>query len=222
MAIVQGIAFDAYGTLFDVNSVVEACKTVTSDPWGLSRLWRAKQLEYSWLRALMGHYEDFWSVTEAALRFAVKQNRIKADETAIKALMNAYLDLEPFPEVEGTLRVLYAKYPLGILSNGSPRMLEAAVKTSGLRHFFLHVMSVDEVKTYKPSRTAYELVPKHMGLPTRWIVFVSSNAFDVIGAKAFGFQVCWCNRAKASLDELGFKPDYVVSRLDEIPRAIGA
>src|SRR3990172_10623127 len=105
MAIVQGIAFDAYGTLFDVNSVVEACKTGPSGPRGLSRLWRAKQLEYSWLRALMGHYEDFWSVTEAALRFAVKQNRIKADETAIKALMNAYLDLEPFPEVEGTLRV---------------------------------------------------------------------------------------------------------------------
>ncbi len=222
MATVQGIAFDAYGTLFDVNSVVEACRAVAQDPWALSRLWRAKQLEYTWLRALMGHYEDFWSVTEAALRFALKQSGIRADEKAIRQLMEAYLHLAPFPEVEGTLQILYARFPLGILSNGSPGMLEAAVKSSGLRHFFLHVLSADEVRTYKPSKAVYELAPKHMGLPTRWTVFVSSNSFDVIGAKAFGFQVCWCNRAKASLDELGFKPDYVVSRLDEIPRAIGA
>ncbi len=126
MATVQGIAFDAYGTLFDVNSVVEACRAVAQDPWALSRLWRAKQLEYTWLRALMGHYEDFWSVTEAALRFALKQSGIRADEKAIRDLMEAYLHLAPFPEVEGTLQILYARFPLGILSNGSPRMLEAA------------------------------------------------------------------------------------------------
>jgi 2-haloacid dehalogenase len=220
MAIVKGIVFDAYGTLFDVHSVIEACKAVTMDPWALSRQWRAKQLEYAWLRALMGQYEDFWAVTEAALRFALRQGRIQVNDEAIRGLMEAYLDLEAFPEVQGTLQILHARFPLGILSNGSPRMLEAAVRSSGLRHFFLHVMSADEVRTYKPSRLVYELAPKHMGIPTRWTLFVSSNAFDVIGAKAFGFQVCWCNRAKAPLDELGFTPDHVVSRLDEVPRLV--
>ena len=123
----QLYVFDAYGTLFDVHSVVEAARAVTADPQALSLLWRQKQLEYTWLRSLMGRYEDFWLVTGQALRFAVRRLGLAADEAQIDALMDAYLTLRPFPEVPGALRALRGR-PLAILSNGSPRMLEGAVR----------------------------------------------------------------------------------------------
>src|SRR5262245_62546461 len=126
MARPKAIVFDAYGTLFDVHSVVEAGRAVTADPQGLSTLWRQKQLEYTWLRALMGRYEDFWAVTEAALRYAIRRLALSASEVQIRRLMDAYLSLACFPEVPGTLARL-APRPRAILSNGSPRMLQAAV-----------------------------------------------------------------------------------------------
>jgi 2-haloacid dehalogenase len=215
------VVFDAYGTLFDVHSVMAACREVTGDPEALSLQWRAKQLEYTWLRSLMGRYEDFWEVTRAALRFALKRLKVEASEAQIGRLMDAYLSLQPFPEVPATLQTLRPRYTLAILSNGSPRMLQAAVESSGLTPYLQHALSVDGLKIYKPSPAVYELVPKTMGVPKNTIVFVSSNAFDVIGAKAYGFQVCWCNRAGAPLDELGLTPDHTVRALDELPKLLG-
>lgn len=217
---VRAFVFDAYGTLFDVHSVVAACGEVTSDPEALSREWRAKQLEYTWLRSLMGRYEDFWEVTKAALRFALKRLKISVSEAQVERLMAAYLSLSPFPEVTETLKKLHGRFLLAILSNGSPRMLQAAVQSSGVQPHLHHVLSVDVVKTYKPSPVVYELAPKALGLARECIAFASSNSFDVIGAKAFGFQVVWCNRGQAPLDELGFTADWTVTRLDEIPKAL--
>lgn len=220
MAQIKGILFDAYGTLFDVHSVIEAGRAIATDPQTLSLLWRQKQMEYTWLRALMGRYEDFWRVTEVALKYAVRRLGLAASEAQIGQLMETYLSLAAFPEVKTTLERLRG-LPLAILSNGSPRMLAAAVASSRLTGVFPHVLSVDAVKTYKPSPKVYELGTKAMGLPAGELLFVSANAWDVAGAKAFGYQVCWCNRAKAPMEELGVAPDFTVERLDELLRVVG-
>ncbi len=220
MATPKAFIFDAYGTLFDVHSVVEAGRALTRDPQALSLLWRQKQLEYTWLRTLMGRYEDFWAVTEAALRFALGRLGIAAGDEAVARLMEAYLSLATFPDVAGALAGL-AGTPLGILSNGSPRMLDAAVRSSGLAGTFRHVLSVDAVRAYKPSPTVYELGPRAFGVPAGDILFVSSNAWDVAGAKAFGYRTCWCNRLAAPMDRLGVSPDFELRTLDEIPGKLG-
>ncbi|MGH7391542.1 MAG: haloacid dehalogenase type II [Candidatus Rokuibacteriota bacterium] len=213
---IRGYVFDAYGTLFDVHSVVEAGRRIAADPVALSTTWRQKQLEYTWLRALMGRYEDFWAVTEAALRHAIRRLGLTASEAEVRRLMEAYLALACFPEVEPALERL-APRPRAILSNGSPRMLAAAVAAGGLGPHLAHVLSVDAVKTYKPSPRVYELGPSALGVPAGDLLFVSSNAWDVAGAKAFGYQVAWCNRTGAPEEELGLRPDLIVSRLDELP-----
>jgi 2-haloacid dehalogenase len=216
----KAFVFDAYGTLFDVHSVIEAGRAITADPQALSTLWRQKQLEYTWLRSLMGRYEDFWVVTEGALRFALRRLGITAAEAQVQTLMDAYLSLACFPEVKAALAGLKGA-PLGILSNGSPAMLEAAVRTSGLGGVLQHVLSVDAVKVYKPSPKVYELGPRAFGLAAEAMLFVSSNAWDIAGAKAFGFRTCWCNRSNAPMEELGVMADYEVARLDEIPDKLG-
>jgi 2-haloacid dehalogenase len=212
----RGYVFDAYGTLFDVHSVVEAGRDITGDPAALSLLWRQKQLEYTWLRALMGRYEDFWAVTEAALRATIRRLGLTASEAQLQRLLEAYLSLACFPEVEAALERL-APRPLAILSNGSPRMLHAALASTGLEKHFAHVLSVDAVKTYKPNPAVYALGPAALGHSAGDLLFVSSNAWDVAGAKAFGYQVAWCNRAQAPAEELGLVPDLVISRLDQLP-----
>ena len=219
MAGPKAFVFDAYGTLFDVHSVVEAGRALTGDPQALSTLWRQKQLEYTWLRALMGRYEDFWAVTEAALRWALGRLGIRAGEAEIARLMEAYLSLATYPEVPDALAAM-AGTPLGILSNGSPKMLAAAVRSSGLEGRLSHVLSVDAVRTYKPSPAVYELGTRAFGLPASDILFVSSNGWDVAGAKAFGYRVCWCNRLGAPTENLGVTPDLEVPRLDEILTAL--
>lgn len=212
----RGYVFDAYGTLFDVHSVVEAGRDITGDPATLSLLWRQKQLEYTWLRALMGRYEDFWAITEAALRATIRRLGLTASEAQLQRLLEAYLSLACFPEVEAALQRL-APRPLAILSNGSPRMLHAALTSTGLEKHFAHVLSVDAVKTYKPNPAVYALGPAALGHRAGDLLFVSSNAWDVAGAKAFGYQVAWCNRAQAPAEELGLVPDLVISRLDQLP-----
>jgi 2-haloacid dehalogenase len=213
---VRGFVFDAYGTLFDVHSVIEAGRTITADPATLSATWRQKQLEYTWLRALMRRYEDFWAVTEAALRATVRRLGLSATEAQLTRLMDAYLALACFPEVKAALERL-APRPRAILSNGSPRMLQAAVASSGLAAYLAHVISVDAVKTYKPAPEVYALGPKTLALPAGELLFVSSNGWDVAGAKAFGYQVAWCNRTGTAEEELGVRADYVVTRLDQLP-----
>ena len=214
---VRGYVFDAYGTLFDVHSIVEVGREITADPQTLSATWRQKQLEYTWLRALMGRYEDFWAVTEAALRYAIRRLALTPSEAQIRQLMDAYLSLACFPEVKAAL-VALAPRPRAILSNGSPRMLEAAVASSELGAHLDRVLSVDAVKTYKPSPQVYALGPQALGIAAEELLFVSSNAWDVAGAKAFGYRVVWCNRTQAPEEELGVRPDVTISRLDQLPR----
>jgi 2-haloacid dehalogenase len=213
----RGYVFDAYGTLFDVHSVVEAGREVTADPLALSTLWRQKQLEYTWLRSLMGRYEDFWAVTEAALRYALRALGLRASAVQIGRLMDAYLQLACFPEVPQALARL-APRPRAIPSNGSPRMLAAAVESSGLGAQLQHVLSVDALKIFKPAPSVYAMGPAALGIPAGELLFVSSNAWDVAGAKACGYRVAWCNRSGAAPEELGFSPDLVVGRLDHLPQ----
>jgi 2-haloacid dehalogenase len=213
---IRGYVFDAYGTLFDVHSVAEAGRALTSDPLALSALWRQKQLEYTWLRSLMGRYEDFWAVTEAALRHALRRLAIPAGAADVARLMDAYNRLACFPEVPEALARLAGR-PRAILSNGAPRMLAAAVASSGLAGALEHVISVDRVRTYKPAPAVYALGPETLGVPAGELLFVSSNAWDVAGAKAFGYRVAWCNRGGAPEEELGLPADLVVSTLAELP-----
>ncbi len=217
---VRGLLFDAYGTLFDVHSVVAAARAVTPDPAALSALWRQKQLEYTWLRSLMGRYEDFWAVTEAALTFACRHLGLDVDATARRRLMDAYLVLDAYPEVREVLARL-RDLPCAILSNGAPRMLEAVVAHNRLGERLRAVISVDEVGTFKPAPVVYALGPAHLGLPREAIGFVSSNGWDVAGAKAFGFRVAWVNRQGAPVEELGVTPDLEVRDLSQLADALG-
>jgi 2-haloacid dehalogenase len=212
---IRGYVFDAYGTLFDVHSVVDAGAAVTSDPTALSLLWRQKQLEYTWLRSLMGRYEDFWAVTEAALRYAVRRLEIRASDAQLRTLMEAYLRLACFADVRSALTGL--RGPRAILSNGAPTMLEAAVRSSGLAPLLDHVISVDRVRIYKPAAAVYALGPQTLGIPADELLFVSSNAWDVAGAKSFGYRVAWCNRLGAPEEELGVRADHVVRTLTDLP-----
>ncbi|HKB24503.1 MAG TPA: haloacid dehalogenase type II [Methylomirabilota bacterium] len=212
----RGYVFDAYGTLFDVHGVVDAGRAITRDPAALSAAWRQKQLEYTWLRALMGRYADFEVVTEAALRWAIRRLGLRADEADVRRLMDAYLTLACFPDAKPALERLAGR-PRAILSNGSPRMLEAAVRSSGLHRHLEHVLSVDAVQTYKPAPEVYALGPRALGIPAGELLFVSSNAWDVAGAKAFGYRVAWCNRQGAPEEELGLRADVVVPSLAELP-----
>ena len=217
MSPIHGYVFDAYGTLFDVHSVAEAGRAITDDPATLSATWRQKQLEYTWLRALMGAYADFWAVTESALRHTIRRLGLTATEAQVRHLMEAYLSLACFPEVKAALERLAGR-PRAVLSNGAPRMLAAAVASSGLAPHLEHVISVDQVKTYKPSPFVYALGPQTLGIAAGELLFVSSNAWDVAGAKAFGYRAAWCNRTSAPEEELGVRPDVVVPTLDLLPR----
>jgi 2-haloacid dehalogenase len=203
----KAIVFDAYGTLLDVHSVI-------ADE-ALSKLWRQKQLEYTWLRSLMERYEDFWDVTEAALRAACAQLKIEMSEPAVSEMMHTYLRPAAFADARTALERLKSSR-LAILSNGSPKMLEAAIRHNGLEPYFEEILSVERVRTYKPSPKVYALGPEVLALPASEILFVSSNAWDAAGAKAYGYRVCWCNRAGAHMERLGFAPDVTVTTLDQI------
>jgi 2-haloacid dehalogenase len=217
----RAFIFDAYGTLFDVHSVVMrgehglACNPQALS--ALSDLWRRKQLEYTWLLALMERFEDFRKITRASLRASIGQLGIQADEAQLERLMDAYLSPFAFPEVKSALEDL-GSVPMAILSNGTAEMVGAAVSNSGLTSCFEHVISVDRVGTYKPSPRVYALGPEILNIPAAEMLFVSSNAWDAAGAKAYGYQVCWCNRSGAEPDHMGFVPDFTVTQLDQISR----
>ncbi len=212
----QALVFDAYGTLFDVHSVIALCDEVfPNQGTRVSQLWRAKQLEYTWLRSLMGRYEDFWHVTESALIFACQSLGLTCDAAARTRLMETYLHLAPCPEVRPALLAL-SNYRLAILSNGSPRMLQAAVTSAGLQGVFANVISVDKVRIYKPSPQVYQLAPQELGVAKETIGFISANSWDIVGAKSFGFWTCWVNRVNAPGDILGLSPDATISRLSDL------
>jgi 2-haloacid dehalogenase len=213
------LVFDAYGTLFDVHSVVALCDELWPGRGAqLSQLWRAKQLEYTWLRSLMGRYEDFAQVTEAGLRYACAALALPYDDRKRDRLMAAYLRLATFPEVPETLRTLRGRgIGLAVLSNGAPAMLRDVVANSGLAGLIPVVLSVDELKIYKPAPQVYRLAVDRLGVPAEAIGFVSSNGWDAAGAKAFGFRTFWVNRAGAPADGLGAPPDHEVRSLAELP-----
>ncbi len=218
----RAIVFDAYGTLFDVHSVIALCEQLWPGKGAaLSQLWRSKQLEYTWQRSLMRRYEDFARVTEAALRYACAALGLQVDEERLNRLMDAYRTLATFPEVGNALAELRAmKLRLAILSNGSPAMLRPLISSTGLRGLIGAVISVDQRKIYKPSPGVYRLAVERLGTPKTAIGFVSSNCWDACGAKSFGFRSFWINRTGAPVDELGATPDHVMGNLAELPALI--
>ncbi|HVN07986.1 MAG TPA: haloacid dehalogenase type II [Patescibacteria group bacterium] len=212
----RALVFDAYGTLFDVHSVIQACeREFPGHGTALSHDWRRKQLEYTWLRALMHRYEEFSHVTSAALEYACKARGLSLDTAMKSRLMDEYFRLEPFPEVRETLAALVG-HKLLILSNGSPHMLDAVVEHAGLKDAFAHVLSVHSVKTYKPSPAVYQLAATRTKLERAAIGFVSSNFWDICGAGAFGFHTYWVNRSGATPEALGYSPDAVLGNLTEL------
>jgi len=191
---VRALVFDAYGTLYDVQSVRGLATELCGEKGELiTQLWRLKQLEYTWLGALMGTKDDFWALTRASLEFALEAAGVAADPKICERLMTKYLDLDLYPEARAALDALSGP-KLAILSNGSQRMLDALVKASGVAHLFTDVISVDRAKSFKPDPRCYALVEPALGVATHEVLFVSSNGFDVAGAKQFGFKVAWIER----------------------------
>jgi 2-haloacid dehalogenase len=211
----KAYVFDAFGTLFDTTSVLARCEeTFPGQGPELTALWRSKQLEYSWLRCLMGRYEDFWTLTRDGLTFACHALHLRIDQDRLDHLLEGYFTLEPFPDTAVLTRL--GDIPRAILSNGSPTMLNAVVSNSGLTSRFQHVLSVDAVKSYKPSPDAYRIATDCLGLEAKDIVFVSSNGWDVAGAASFGFRACWLNRQNAPLEMLGQKPEAIIRTLGDL------
>jgi 2-haloacid dehalogenase len=207
----EAFVFDAYGTLYDVHSVAARCESYWPGKGAsVSQLWRAKQLEYTWQRSLMRRYEPFSSVTRAALSYACAALRLELEGAQVDALMEEYTRLALYPEARAALSRLKGKK--AILSNGSPDMLLPLVENSALP--FDAVMSVDEVKVFKPAPEVYELAVRR--LRTESVAFISANCWDALGAKSYGFTVYWINRARAPIDRLGFEPDAVLTSLDEV------
>jgi 2-haloacid dehalogenase len=223
LAGVQACVFDAYGTLFDFASAARGCRDVLGDAIEkLTLLWRDKQLQYTWLRAVQGRHADFWQVTGDALDFALETLAIEKSGLRDR-LMNFYLTLEPFPEVPEVLRQLKtAGLRTAILSNGSPMMLDAAVRESGLSTLLDAVLSVESVGVYKPHPKVYQLAVDRLGIPAAAIAFQSSNAWDAYAASAFGMQVVWCNRYGQRPERLPGKPDRMVRSLAELPALVAA
>jgi 2-haloacid dehalogenase len=211
----EALVFDAYGTLFDVHSVTRlADSRFPGRGAALSQAWRTKQLEYTWLRSLMGRYDDFNAVTAEALDWAIESLALDAKPGDRDALMRAYRTLDMFPEVREALAKLGERRPLAILSNGHPDMLDAVVDHNELRVFFgERVLSVHEAGVFKPDPRVYALATTHLALPAASIGFVSSNGWDAAGARSFGFAAYWVNRGKAPVERLGSPPDAVVDDL---------
>jgi 2-haloacid dehalogenase len=213
--------FDAYGTVFDFASAAKGCRDVLGDSTDrLTALWRDKQLQYTWLRAVQGRHADFWQVTGDALDFTLETLAI--DTPGVRErLMNLYLTLEVFPEVPDVLRRLReAGQRTAILSNGSPRMLDAVVQAAGLDKLLDAVLSVEEVGVYKPHPRVYQLAVDRLGIPARAIAFQSSNAWDAYAASAFGMQVVWCNRYGQRAERLPGAPDRIIRSLSELPELV--
>jgi 2-haloacid dehalogenase len=208
--------FDAYGTLFDVRSVLSRCEELFPGHGAqLTTLWRTKQLEYTWLRSLMGRYEDFWTITRDGLVHSCQMLGLSQATDQIDRLMQSYLTLSPFPDSAVALDAL-APTPCAILSNGTPEMLRSLVQNAGWERKFQHVLSVDAVKIYKPHPSVYQLAVSALSVERHEIVFVSSNGWDVAGAKVFGFQTCWLNRSNAPVEALGVQPDRIIKTALEI------
>ncbi|MEJ2346173.1 MAG: haloacid dehalogenase type II [Gammaproteobacteria bacterium] len=219
---IRACVFDAYGTLFDVHSAVGAHhERLGPFSESVSAMWRAKQLEYTWLRSLMGRHADFWEVTEEALDYALSSHDVF--EAGLRDdLMHAYLRLECYAEVPAALdRLRSAGMKLAILSNGSPPMLEAAVGSAGLTAHFDQVLSVESVGIYKPDPRVYRLATDALGVQPEQISFQSSNGWDIAGAASFGLRTVWINRFAQQRERLPTGPDVELKSLDSLPGVLG-
>jgi len=220
---IRACVFDAYGTLFDYASAAAGCREAFGERLApLTTLWRDKQLQYTWLRALQGRHADFWQVTGDALDFALET--LGLDDPPLRTrLMELYLSLDVFPEVPAMLqRLKAAGLKTAILSNGSPQMLDAVVKKAGIAEFLDVVLSVELVGVYKPNPKVYQLAVDRLAIPAGAISFQPSNAWDAYAASAFGMRVVWCNRYGQRPERLPGKPDSEIASLGELPALVGA
>jgi 2-haloacid dehalogenase len=238
---IKAVVFDAYGTLYDVQSVADITEDAFPGYGGMiTQVWRIKQLEYTWLRSLMGRYKDFDAVTQESLAYTLRCLGLDYNQATFDRIIDKYLHLTPYPDATPALGALKGR-KLAIFSNGSPKMLDALVKNTGLDRLLDAVLSVDAKKIFKPSPQAYTLVEEALGVAPREVLFVSSNPWDAGGAKAFGFNVAWIERVtpeamalacvesetvapltmfwalRTQMDELGVLPDHRLRSLAELP-----
>ena len=212
---IKAIIFDAYGTLFDVNSAAEKCKDKIGDKWEpFANFWRTTQLEYTWLRSLMKRHKDFWQITEDSLDKSMKAFNI--DPKMKDELLNLYKVLSPFQEVPETLKILKEKnFKLAILSNGTPSLLNELVKSNNLDNLFDDLFSIEEVGIYKPHSKVYDLPIEKYKIKKNEVAFLSANTWDVSGAGNYGYQSIWVNRNNNIFDNLDYKPNNQIKNLSE-------
>ena len=213
---IKAISFDAYGTLFDVNSAAKKCKSKIGDKWEtFSNYWRTTQLEYTWLRSLMDRHKDFWQITEDSLDKSMRVFEIDPDMK--EELLNLYKVLSPYSEVEKILKLLKVNNrKLAILSNGTPNLLNQLVHINNLDNLFDNIFSIEEVGIYKPSSKVYDIPVKNYKIKKNEIAFLSANTWDVSGAGNYGYQSIWVNRNSIVFDNLDYKPKYEIQSLKGI------
>ena len=212
----KAVLFDAYGTLFDVNSAAEKCKSKIGDRWeAFANFWRTTQLEYTWLRSLMKRHKNFWEVTEDSLDKSMRVFNI--NKSMKNELLNLYKILSPYPEVRGVLEDLKKKnFKLAILSNGTPSLLDELVASNKLNNLFDDLFSIEEVKVYKPDSRVYEIPVKKYNIKASEITFLSANTWDVSGGGNFGYNSIWVNRNNSVFDILDFQPKNEISNLTQL------
>ena len=213
---IKAIIFDAYGTLFDVNSAAEKCKEKIGDKWeDFANYWRITQLEYTWLRSLMNRHKDFWEVTEDSLNKSMKKFEI--DPNMRSELLNLYKILSTYPEVKKTLEELKRKnFKLAILSNGTPDLLNQLVKSNSLEEFFDDIFSIETVGIYKPNADVYNIPIKKYNILKNEVLFLSSNTWDVSGGGNFGYKSIWVNRNNNIFDNLDYSPEFELKNLKDL------
>ena len=217
---IKAIIFDAYGTLFDVNSAAEKCRDKIGDKWErFANFWRTTQLEYTWLRSLMNRHKDFWQITEDSLDKSMKVFDI--DPSMRNELLNLYKVLSPYKEVPDTLKALKEKkFKLAILSNGTPSLLDELVKSNDLENLFDDIFSIEQVGVYKPSSRVYDMPIKKYNISKSEVAFLSANTWDVSGGGNYGYQSIWVNRNNNIFDNLDFKPKYQITDLNKLIQLI--
>ena len=213
---IKAIIFDAYGTLFDVNSAAEKCKDKIGDKWeGFANHWRTTQLEYTWLRSLMKRHKDFWQVTEDSLDKSMKAYEI--DSSMKNELLDLYKILSPFKEVPEVLKSLKEKdFKLAILSNGTPSLLDELVKSNNLENIFDNIFSIEEVGVYKPDSKVYDLPIKQYQIRINEVAFLSANTWDISGGGNYGYNSIWINRNNNTFDNLDYVPKYQIKELSKL------
>jgi 2-haloacid dehalogenase len=217
---IKACVFDAYGTLFDVNSAASKCKEKLGSKWeGFANAWRTTQLEYTWLRSLMKKHKNFWEITEDSLDHTMETFKIKKEMK--NELLDLYKKLSPYSEVKECLEELKAKkIKIAILSNGTPDLLKGLVENNNIQNYFDDIFSIESVGIYKPDARVYEMPINKYDCKPENICFMSSNTWDISGGGVFGYTAVWVNRLNKVFDKLGYKPKYVINNLEDLLKII--